>query len=290
MEVEEGRNPEEDQFRRLAAALGEPLAAVWSMPEQERRQLIQLLLEGGEQPAEQTKAAAGQPGIAAHQHIQQEQLLAAKSPGVTAARGGGEDCPAGPDAARTNIVQHAPTWSNKLESPLDLGDGAAVQPRMMELRRDAWKVMRMLQGTRNEGMEREEVVAYLEAHWLDPRRVEVVVDELSGVAEEQEEEQVTLAEAAEVVVKGKGQGKTSDRVEVAGVKRRLVEQPAQGGKVARTTEQEGRVADDLIIDITDSPVMVSPAFNPGAELVSNTNLAQKLKLVRAFFSSSKRSF
>ena len=44
MEVEEGRNPEEEQFRRLAAALGEPLEAVWGMPEQERRHLSPLEL------------------------------------------------------------------------------------------------------------------------------------------------------------------------------------------------------------------------------------------------------
>ena len=61
MEVEEGRNPEEEQFRRLAAALGEPLEAVWGMPEQERRHLIQLLLEGSEQPADQGGARPEQP-------------------------------------------------------------------------------------------------------------------------------------------------------------------------------------------------------------------------------------
>ena len=58
---------EEEQFRRLAEVLREPLAAVRSMREQERSELIQLLLKGSEQPAhqggaqtEQSKPWAGQ--------------------------------------------------------------------------------------------------------------------------------------------------------------------------------------------------------------------------------------
>ena len=276
MEVEEGRNPEEEQFRRLAAALGEPLEAVWGMPEQERRHLILLLLEGGEQPAdqgaarpEQPEAATKQPESVGHQHSQQEQLHAAAV--------GRPDVPAAKDDTEAGL------GAVKLESQLDLEDGAPILPRMRELRKDALKVMRMLRGTRNEGMGRGEVEAYLEAHWLNPRRVEVVVDELSGVAEEEEEEVVTLAEAAEVVDKGKGMGKTTSRAEVAGLKRHLVEQPEQGGKLARTAEvevarrwrwgeeeeaevadkaakaveQEGREDEDMVIEITDSPVMVS---------------------------------
>ena len=279
MEVEEGRNPEEEQFRRLAAALGEPLEAVWGMPEQERRHLILLLLEGGEQPAdqgaarpEQPEAATKQPESVGHQHSQQEQLHAAAV--------GRSDVPAAKDDTEAGL------GAVKLESQLDLKDGAPIPPRMMELRKDAWKVMRMLRGTRNEGMGMGEVEAYLEAHWLNPRRVEVVVDELSGVAEEEEEEVVTLAEEAEVVDKGKGMGKTTSRAEVAGLKRHLVEQPEQGGKLARiaevevarrwgrgeegkgevaeeaarTVEQEGRGIDDPVIEITDSPVKVRKLF------------------------------
>ena len=274
--MEEGRNPEEEQFRRLAAALGEPLEAVWGMPEQERRHLILLLLEGGEQPAdqgvarpEQPEAATKQPQSVGHQHSQQEQLHAAAV--------GRPDVPAAKDDTEAGL------GAVKLESQQDLKDGAPILPRMRELRKDAWKVMRMLRGTRNEGMGLGEVEAYLEAHWLNPRRVEVVVDELSGVAEEEEEEVVTLAEAAEVVDKGKGMGKTTSRAEVARLKRHLVEQPEQGGKLARTAEvevarrwgwgeeveaevadkaakaveQEGREAEDMVIEITDSPVMVS---------------------------------
>ena len=256
MEVEEQRNPEEEQFRRLAEELGEPLAAVWSMGEQERRQLIQLLLEGGGDEAaaraggraEKHTAAASPPTAAA------SPPMAAASPptaaGVT------------PEANYAGARSRGANSSHKPDAPPRQSWAVTL------LHNDATKVMRMLQGTRNEAMEKEQVVAYLEAHMLDPRRVQVVVDELSGVAEEQEqeEEKVTLAELAEVFAdKGKGRGKTS-----IGVKRRLEERAEHGGKVARTDEQEGRVARtgeqegrgtaDLVIEITDSPVKVSPAY------------------------------
>ena len=36
-------NPEEELFERLAVAIGESLEQVWSMPDVERRQLIEVL-------------------------------------------------------------------------------------------------------------------------------------------------------------------------------------------------------------------------------------------------------
>ena len=50
-------NPEEELFERLAVALGESLEQVWSMPDVERRQLIEVLNLGPVEEQERQRDA-----------------------------------------------------------------------------------------------------------------------------------------------------------------------------------------------------------------------------------------
>jgi hypothetical protein len=95
---------------------------------------------------------------------------------------------------------------------------------------DTATVKRMLVGTRNEHMDNEIVTAYLQAHLYDPRRVQVVVEELGDVEPMEDSPELvrepSLEQAGEKGRGGGGKGRWGQEPD-RGAKRTLTEAASQ---------------------------------------------------------------
>ena len=190
------RNPEEELFERVAEAIGESLEDVWRMSDVERRQLIEVLGIG--QVAR--PVLEEEVGLGGH-----ENTVGDDTRGVGQGAGYKEQkC-----EDQVELEEASVETKDEEEPPNDVfkvGWASSVEKQLNE---DAAKVARLLVGTRNEGMGGEQLEAYLQAHMDKPNRVKVVVEELTGVDAQAEEDTHLLhidAEANEEVYQGKGKG------------------------------------------------------------------------------------
>ena len=172
-------------FARLAEVLKVSLETVWRMTDVERGQLIALHLGVGvdDDPSQDIHVDNGQ-------------------------------------SADGDVPQ---TENNNSEDEFKSRELAETDERTNEIYRslqtDTEEVKRLLKGSRNENADGAEIFAYLEAHQKNPDRVQVVVDELSGVEFETDSGQKLLP--VEISVKGKGKGKSSLGSSERGTKRLL---------------------------------------------------------------------
>ena len=212
------RNPEEELFERLAVAIGEPLEQVWRMSDVERRQLIEVLGLGHvARPVLEEKV--GQGG--------HENTVVDDTRGV--GQGGGhkeQKC-----GNQVELEEASAKTKDEEEPVNDVIKGSWVSSVEKQLKEDAAKVARLLVGTRNEVMGEEQLEAYLQAHMNNPNRVKVVLEELTGVDAQAEEDTHLLdidAEADEQSYQGKGKGQGKGKSNI--LKRGLadIDQGAEG--------------------------------------------------------------
>ena len=190
------RNPEEELYERLAVAIGETLEQVWGMSDVERRQLIEVLGLGHvARPVLEEKV--GQGG--------HENTVVDDTRGV--GQGGGhkeQKC-----GDQVELEEASAETKDEVEPTNIASKGGWESSVEKHLKEDAAKVARLLVGTRNEVMGEEQLEAYLQAHMNNPNRVKVVLEELTGVDAQAEEDTPLLhidAEANEEVYQGKGKG------------------------------------------------------------------------------------
>ena len=175
------RNPEEELFERLAVAIGEPLEQVWRMSDVERRQLIEVLGLGHVNTVGDDTRGVGQGGGHKEQKCGDQVELEEASAETK------------DEVEPTNIASKG-GWESSVEK---------------HLKEDAAKVARLLVGTRNEVMGEEQLEAYLQAHMNNPNRVKVVLEELTGVDAQAEDDTDLIdidAEADDQSYQGKGKG------------------------------------------------------------------------------------
>jgi hypothetical protein len=211
MAEEQLRHPEEETYRQLAVAMGEPLEAVWGMREEERAQLVKLLLGGGESAA--LESLVETPVVAKDE----QETAAAVSPdsGLTQAWLSPEESFLRGEEALLELEEETGKTGIQVNNR---EVATAVEARLLA---DTATVKRMLVGTRNEHMDNEIVTAYLQAHLYDPRRVQVVVEELGDV-EPMEDSPELVREPSLEQPKEKGKG--------GGGKGRRRQEPDRGAK------------------------------------------------------------
>ena len=212
------RNPEEELFERLAVAIGEPLEQVWRMSDVERRQLIEVLGLGHvARPVLEEKVGKG-----GH-----ENTVGDDTRGV--GQGGGhkeQKC-----GDQVELEEASAETKDEVEPTNIVSKGGWESSVEKHLKEDAAKVARLLVGTRNEVMGEEQLEAYLQAHMNNPNRVKVVLEELTGVDAQAEEDTHLLdidAEADEQSYQGKGKGQGKGKSNI--LKRGLadIDQGAEG--------------------------------------------------------------
>ena len=144
-----------------------------------------------------------------------------------------------------------------------------------QLKEDAAKVASFLMGTRNEAMDEEQLEAYLQAHINKPNRVKVVVEELTGVDAQAEEDTHLLVRDAEAneesyQVKGKGLGKGKSNTFKRGLAD-IAEGEHRGEDVVESRENKQRKLDDSAVAEKENSKenVVSPRLIGKVEVVGD---------------------
>ena len=185
-------SPEEELFERLAVALGESLEQVYSMPDVERRQLIEVLNLEGQRGGESCGNSNEKARVGASQEEKKcgKEVEVKETPTVTEGDLGGSEASVGFD-----------------------GKVSLVSPLERRLKEDTARVRRLLKGTTHETIDEEILEAYLQAHSDNPDRVKVVLEELAEVGACPDDDiplpDVFTEEEFQDKGKGKGKGKST---------------------------------------------------------------------------------
>ena len=246
----------------MAEAIGESLEDVWRMSDVERRQLIEVLGIGQvARPVLEEEVGLGGHG----------NTVGDDTRGVGQGAGYKEQkC-----EDQVELEEASVETKDEEEPPNDVfkvGWASSVEKQLNE---DAAKVARLLVGTRNEGMGGEQLEAYLQAHMDNPNRVKVVVEELTGVDAQAEEDTPLLhidAEANEEVYQGKGKGLGKGKSNT--LKRGLAdiaEGEHRGEDVVESRENKQRKLDDSAVAEKENSKenVVSPRLIGKVEVVGD---------------------